>query len=77
MKYIKRLLALPFVLGVFAVHYCWNLCKHAVNFVRFGGEMIEYYKGRDSVTIAKVYELVASRGFNIVKVSDFPETTKP
>lgn len=55
MKYLKRILALPFVIGVFAIYYIFQLGWRSVNFVKYGGEMNNYDKHINSKTIRDVY----------------------
>jgi len=60
MKYIKRLLAFPFVLGVMFIHSMYTLFAACVNFMRYGGEMNIYNKNTNSHTIKDVYEKLTS-----------------
>jgi hypothetical protein len=45
MKYIIRLIALPFYAVVVLIAFIYKAITHLVLFVRFGGECIAYKKG--------------------------------
>ena len=44
MKYILRLLTLPFIFGVVFIGYNYSLICHLIHFVRYGGEWITFNK---------------------------------
>jgi len=60
MKYILRLIALPFALMVWIIFSVYTSCKGIVllsyNFIVYGGEQITYNKETNRNTIFEVYE---------------------
>jgi len=64
MKYVKRLLGLPFVFGFFLVHTIHTLISACYYFMRYGGEMALYNKQLNHKTIRDVYEKIAKNENN-------------
>lgn len=54
MKYIKRLLALPFLAGLILVSTLWKIAVELYLFVRFGGEFLRYSRDHDPKTFADI-----------------------
>lgn len=54
MKYIFRVLALPFMLGLWFVTCVRFILTSAGLFLRYGGEFIHYTKDFNGVTIEKL-----------------------
>ncbi len=62
MKYIIRIIALPFFAGIVLVYQVVRLVATLVNFLRFGGESIAYVSNEQRKCINDIYwELVNSR----------------
>ena len=62
MKYLKRLFALPFFLGLNLVSIIWNLFILTYLFMRYGAECISYKKKDEHKMIADIYsELVKKK----------------
>lgn len=57
MKYLLRLIALPFVLALNAVAFIRFALNTCYLFMRYGGEFVQYAKPQK--TIADVYDVVA------------------
>ena len=55
MKIIIRILGFPFVLGLIFLSYNIRAFKRAIDFLRYGGEWINYDKN-ERITIQKIYE---------------------
>lgn len=49
MKYIKRILALPFVMGVYVIPMIFQFFKKMWLFILHGGEFITYRKGTKTI----------------------------
>ncbi len=54
MRYIKRILVLPFVSGILLITYIFHLINRCRLFLLYGGEWMEYYKD-DRATINTIY----------------------
>ena len=54
MKILLRILASPFVLALMVIAHTYFVLRRWVDFLRFGGEFIQYSKD-DSDTIHKIY----------------------
>lgn len=61
MKYIKRLLTLPFMLCVVIVGYLFVLFKFSYYFMRYGGEVITYMRDDEPTLIRDIYEELVDR----------------
>jgi hypothetical protein len=61
MKYIFRIMALPFVVGLLAVKWLFQLCQMSVGFVRYGGEFYTFRKTNEPKLIGEVYEFVKAK----------------
>tara|TARA_R110000822_G_scaffold7757_3_gene31502 strand:+ start:105 stop:293 length:189 start_codon:yes stop_codon:yes gene_type:complete len=55
MKYILRVLALPFWLIIALIYMLYELITKAILFVRYGGEIITYSTD-DKITIFDIYQ---------------------
>lgn len=55
MKYILRIINLPFILGILLVSYNYTVIKRTVLFLIYGGEWINYDKKHNKKTILDVY----------------------
>jgi len=55
MKYILRILALPFWLVIALIYMLYELIVKAILFVRYGGEAITY-SSDDKITIFNIYQ---------------------
>jgi hypothetical protein len=55
MKYVKRIIALPFVIGFTTVHFVSVLLKISRNWILYGGEAVTYEKD-DKATIYDIYK---------------------
>jgi hypothetical protein len=68
MKYILRLIALPFALMVWIIFSVYTSCKGIVllsyNFIVYGGEQITYNKETNRNTIFEVYEKLEQMEIN-------------
>jgi hypothetical protein len=68
MKYILRLIALPFALMVWIIFSVYTSCKGIVllsyNFIVYGGEQITYNKETNRNTIFEVYEKLVQLEIN-------------
>jgi hypothetical protein len=60
MKYIKRIIALPFVFVLFLISNVWAAFVATLNFLRYGGEIMRYTK-HDKETIHNLYLLWAAQ----------------
>ena len=56
MKYLFRILVLPFVLGLTFIGLLILWVKYVINFVRFGGEFISYTNTTQRKTIEDVFK---------------------
>lgn len=56
MKYLFRILILPFVLGLTFIGMLFLWVKYVINFVRFGGEFISYTNITQRKTIEDVFK---------------------
>lgn len=56
MKYVYRILVLPFVLGLTFIGMLILWSKYVINFIRFGGEFISYTNLNERKTIEDVYK---------------------
>lgn len=63
MKYIKRIIVLPFVLGIVLVAHLIFVAKKAIHFVKYGGEFIQYDQD-EYKTISNIYEEIKSQRSN-------------
>lgn len=62
MKYIKRILGLPFFLGLNIVGMIFHIFLLAYYFIKYGGEAVAYDKKNSPKMIANIYdELVNQR----------------
>jgi hypothetical protein len=62
MKYVKRILALPFFLGLNIIGIIFHLFKISKFFILYGGEAMAYDKADTPKMIANIYdELVEAR----------------
>ena len=61
MKYIMRIITLPFFAGFVLIGLLWIYGKFLVNYVRFGGEAIAYTRRMDRKTIADVFEKLVEK----------------
>ena len=59
MRYVYRLIALPFVLALTTIGLVRHLFTVAYLFMRYGGEFIHYHQPKK--TIADVYNAVANK----------------
>jgi hypothetical protein len=68
MKYILRLIALPFALMVWIIFSIYETCKGIVllcyNFIVYGGEQITHNKKTNRNTIFEVYEKLEQMELN-------------
>ena len=55
MKYIKRIIALPFWIGIISIHLIFLWLKFIVSFVLYGGEAIAYESKNSPKKISQVY----------------------
>lgn len=58
MKYIKRLLGLPFFLALNIIAFAFNLFKLSYYWVLYGGEAVVYEKNNELKRIKDIYELL-------------------
>ena len=58
MKYLLRIIALPFWIGAKAVFLSYVLIITAIDFVKYGGEAITYGNKINSTTILDTYMLL-------------------
>lgn len=56
MIYLKRLLGLPFFIGINAISLIWNLIVISYLFMKHGGEAITYRNKCEKKMIADIYE---------------------
>jgi hypothetical protein len=52
---LMRIIAMPFVFGLYVVIYAWIPIKGTYLFLRYGGEFLTYMKD-DRDSIARIYE---------------------
>jgi len=64
MKYILRILVLPFVIGLILVKFNYLGLKRCYYFLLYGGEFINYEKD-DSKTIKEIYEELVNKRIHI------------
>lgn len=57
MNYLIRILILPFILAIYAIHFIHALCRAGIFFVLYGGETFIYEK-KDKKTIAGIYDML-------------------
>jgi hypothetical protein len=55
MKYIKRILAAPFVFGLVLITHVFFAFKRTIYFIKYGGEFSNYNKN-EKATIQAIYE---------------------
>lgn len=60
MRYFKRLLGLPFFLGLVVIGSVFQIVIKSYLWMRYGGEAINYYEDRK--TILDVYNKVSQLG---------------
>jgi hypothetical protein len=60
MKYLKRILALPFILGLLLIQHTWYIVSRAYGFIKHGGECILYVK-EDPKIIQDIYIMLKER----------------
>ena len=60
MKILIRLLASPFILGLYAVFSAARLIKAVYQFIRYGGEAIVYSKDEPK-KLTDIYELLKKK----------------
>lgn len=60
MKYVIRLFALPFWIGILTINCVVVIIKRSYLFMKHGGEFINYVKG-DRVTMQMIYEELKSK----------------
>lgn len=61
MKYLKRLLGLPFFLCLNIIAMLWHLFILAYYFMKYGGEAISYAKKDEPKMIADIYSELVNR----------------
>lgn len=74
MKYLKRFLALPFVMAITGIASIWQWGAWVINFIRHGGEFITYTDKRTPATLQKVMEDFEGRIYNTVDSLEDSET---
>jgi hypothetical protein len=57
MKYILRLIALPFWFMIGFIHLVYKLCERSWLFLKYGGECITYLP-EDPATIKEIYNQI-------------------
>lgn len=62
MKYIIRIIVLPFWLIIALVYMTFRLGLKAILFLKYGGEAITYYY-EDKVTMNKIYEELKKQNY--------------
>lgn len=55
MRYLIRILTLPFFMGISGIGVIMLWMKYNLNFIRFGGEVITYTNKNERKTIRDVY----------------------
>ena len=55
MKYIQRIIALPFVMGLMVIASVINLLKRSFQFIKYGGETSVYDKEINAKTLYDAY----------------------
>lgn len=55
MKYIKRLLGLPFFMGLLAIGMVWHFVLKTFWWVKYGGEVINYNDKINRTTVNDVF----------------------
>lgn len=63
MKYLYRILVLPFILGLTFIGLLILWIKYVINFVRFGGEFISYTNTTQRKTIEDVFKKLVENDF--------------
>lgn len=57
MKYIKRIISLPFVFSLMVIAHSIFIIKRTINFLKNGGEYIDYEEN-EKKTIKDIYDLI-------------------
>lgn len=60
MKYIKRIIVLPFVIGIVLMAHLIFVVKRTIDFVKYGGEFIQYDQ-EENKTIKDIYEEIKNQ----------------
>jgi hypothetical protein len=55
MKYIKRLLGLPFYMGLLAIGMIWQFVLKSFLWMKYGGEAVNYNDKMNRKTISDVF----------------------
>jgi hypothetical protein len=55
MKYIKRLLGLPFYMGLLAIGMIWQFILKSFLWMKYGGEAVNYNDKMNRKTISDVF----------------------
>ena len=60
MKYILRIIALPFVLGLILIVYTYSIIAHLIHYIRYGGEWMTF-DANSKETIRKLFNKVEDK----------------
>ena len=55
MKYLKRVLGLPFFVGLMVIGAVWSIVLKSYLWVRFGGEAVNYNDKMNRKTISDIF----------------------
>lgn len=69
LKYLKRVIASPFVLGIMLITHWGFAIKRTWHFIRWGGEFIQYPKD-ERVTIESIYHEIKRPKLTVSKMRD-------
>jgi hypothetical protein len=60
MKYILRLITLPFVFGLIFIGYNYSIIKHLIHYIKYGGEWMTFDKDSKN-TIRELFNKIENK----------------